>query len=80
MRFLSFDSLDALRMSLTAKLGRDMPNRESSDNIEPEVGRLLLDEARENERRIAALRLTLSLVYLALTIASPAVTGTCWTT
>ena len=76
MRFLSFDSLDALRMSLTAKLGRDMPNRESSDNIEPEVGRLLLDEARENERRIAALRLTLSLVYLALTIASPAVTGT----
>jgi len=33
MRFLSFDSLDALRMSLTAKLGRDMPNRESSDNI-----------------------------------------------
>jgi signal transduction histidine kinase len=76
MRFLSFDSLDALRTSLTAKLGRDLPNRESGDDFAPEVGRLLLDEARENERRIAALRLTLSLVYLALTIASPAVAGT----
>lgn len=76
MTFLRFDSLDALRMSLTAKLGRELPDRESMEDVEPEVGRLLLDEARENERRIAALRLTLSLVYLALTAASPAVTGT----
>ncbi len=75
MKFLGFDSLDALRMSLTAKLGRELPDRESMEDVEPEVGRLLLDEARENERRIAALRLTLSLVYLALTVASPAVTG-----
>jgi signal transduction histidine kinase len=76
MKFLGFDSLDALRTSLTAKVGREMPNRESTDDFAPVVGRLLLDEARENERRIAALRLTLSLVYLALSIASPAVTGT----
>ncbi|MDB4890945.1 MAG: Two-component hybrid sensor and regulator [Gemmatimonadetes bacterium] len=75
MRFLGFDSLDALRTSLTAKLGRELPDRESTEDFEPEVGRLLLDEARANERRIAALRLTLSLVYLALTVASPAVTG-----
>ena len=43
MSFLGFDSLDALRTSLTAKLGRDMPNRESTDDFAPEVGRLLLD-------------------------------------
>lgn len=76
MSLLGFDSLDALRTSLTAKLGREIPNRDSADDFAPVVGRLLLDEARENERRIAALRLTLSLVYLALTVASPAVAGT----
>ncbi|MEO5818211.1 MAG: HAMP domain-containing sensor histidine kinase [Gemmatimonadaceae bacterium] len=76
MTLLGFDSLDALRTSLTAKLGREMPNRESTDDFAPVVGRMLLDEARENERSIAALRLTLSLVYLALTIASSAVAGT----
>lgn len=76
MSLLGFDSLDALRTSLTAKLGREMPDRETTDDFAPVVGRLLLDEARENERRIAALRLTLSLVYLALTVASPAITGT----
>jgi len=76
MSFLRFDSLDALRLSLTAKLGLERPSRESRDDFGPMVGRLLLDEARENERRIAALRLTLSLVYLALTVASAAITGT----
>src|SRR5512140_2579194 len=75
MSFLGFDSLDALRTSLTARLGREMPGRESAEDFAPVVGRLLLDEARENERRIAALRLTLSLIYLALAIMTPAVTG-----
>jgi signal transduction histidine kinase len=75
MSFLGFDSLDALRTSLTARLGRELPGRESTDDFAPVVGRLLLDEARENERRIAALRLTLSLVYLALAAMTPAMTG-----
>jgi signal transduction histidine kinase len=75
MSFLGFDSLDALRTSLTARLGRELPGRESTDDFAPVVGRLLLDEARENERRIAALRLTLSLVYLALAVLTPAMTG-----
>jgi signal transduction histidine kinase len=76
MRFLRFDSLDALRTSLAMKLGRDITNRDSAEDLTPVVGSLLLDEARENERRIAALRLTLSLVYLALTAVSPALTRT----
>lgn len=75
MSFLGFDSLDALRASLTARLGREMPGRDSAEDFAPVVGRLLLDEARVNERRIAALRLTLSLVYLALAAISVAVTG-----
>ena len=75
MSFLGFDSLDALRASLTARLGRELPGRESTDDFAPVIGRLLLDEARENERRIAALRLVLSIVYLALAVASAATTG-----
>jgi signal transduction histidine kinase len=75
MSFLGFDSLEALRTSLATRLGRELPDRASTDDFAPVIGRLLLDEARENERRIAALRLALSLVYLALAIASALTRG-----
>ena len=70
MDLLGFDSLDALRTSLTERLGREMPDREQPVDLAPMVGRLLLDEARDNERRIGALRLLVSLVYLGLALAS----------
>ena len=72
MDLLGFDSLDALRTSLTERLGREMPDREQPVDLAPMVGRLLLDEARDNERRIGALRLLVSLVYLGLALASAA--------
>jgi signal transduction histidine kinase len=75
MSLLRFNSLDALRTSLAARIGRDLPGRDSKEDIAPVIGRLLLDEARENERRIAALRLALSVVYLALAVVSTLTTG-----
>lgn len=70
MGLLGFDSLDALRASLTARLGRELPGQESPEEFGPVIARLLLDESRANERRIGALRVSLSLVYLGLAIAS----------
>lgn len=69
MALLGFDSLDALRLSLTTRLGRDLPMREPAVDLEVVVGRLLLEETRTNERTIAALRVILSLLYLALALA-----------
>ncbi|MDB4912529.1 MAG: hypothetical protein JWM95_173 [Gemmatimonadetes bacterium] len=66
MGLLGFDSLDALRASLAARLAPGSSGRESTDDLAPVIGRLLLDEARENERRIAAVRVTLSAVYVGL--------------
>lgn len=66
MRFLGFDSLDALRASLTARLGENASGSLAREDLSSVIGRLLLDEARENERRIASLRLVLSLVYVVL--------------
>lgn len=70
MDLLGFDSFDALRTSLTARLGRDLPGRGSPAEIEAVVGRLLLEETHASERTIAALRVTLSLVYLVLAVAA----------
>ena len=73
MELLGFDSLDALKTSLIARLGRDLPERESPEAIAEVVGRLLLEETRASERTVAALRVTLSLVYLALAVAAMSV-------
>jgi signal transduction histidine kinase len=70
MGLLGFDSLDALRASLTARLGRELHGRESPEEIGPVIGRLLLDESRYNERRIGALRVSLSTVFLGLAVTS----------
>ncbi len=70
MGLLGFDSLDALRASLTARLGRELPGRESPEEIGPVIDRLLLDESRYNERRIGALRVSLSTVFLGLAVTS----------
>jgi signal transduction histidine kinase len=75
VKLLGFDSLDALRTSLTARLGEGRPIGDSSSDLAPVIGRLLLDEARENERRIAAVRVTLSLVYLGLALVAVTNTG-----
>ena len=75
MSFFGFDSLDALRASLTARLGGAGASQDSTDTLSPVIGRLLLDEARENERRIAALRALLSMVYLGLAFASTTMGG-----
>ena len=75
MGLLGFDSLDALRASLTARLGRELPGRESPEEIGPVIDRLLLDESRENERRIGALRVSLSAVFLGLAVMSGALRG-----
>ena len=69
MALLGYDSLDALRASLTARLDRERPGLEPSEEFGPVIGRLLLDESRENERPIGALRLSLALVYLAAAVA-----------
>ncbi len=70
MGLLGFDSLDALRASLTAQLGRESLGQESGGDIGPVIARLLLDESRANERHIGALRASLATVYFGLAAAS----------
>ena len=72
MGFLGFDSLDALRVSIAARFGQNASGRDVREDLSPLIGRLLLDEARENERRIASLRVVLALVYFALAVGSSA--------
>ena len=72
MGFLGFDSLDALRVSIAARFGQNASGRDVREDLSPLIGRLLLDEARENERRIASLRVVLALVYFALAVGSAA--------
>lgn len=66
MSFLGFNSLDALRLSIAARLGQETTGRESRDDLSPMIGKLLVDEARSNEQRIATFRTLLALVYLGL--------------
>ena len=72
MGFLGFDSLDALRASLTARLGPNASGSAATEDPSSVIGRLLRDEARSNEGRIASIRVVLSLVYFVLGTASVA--------
>jgi signal transduction histidine kinase len=65
MRVLGFNSLDALRLSIAARLGPGSPS-EPGDDVSPMVGELLLVEARSNERRVATYRVLLAFVYFGL--------------
>jgi signal transduction histidine kinase len=76
MSFLGFNSLDALRLSIAARLGRDESGRESRDDLSPLIGTLLLDEARSNERRVATFRVLLAVVYLVLALGTRISSGT----
>ena len=67
MNFFGFNSLDALRLSIAARLGPGSPS-EPSDDLSPMVGELLLVEARGNERRVASFRVLLGFVYLGLAL------------
>ena len=70
MSFHGFNSLDALRISIASRLGLNSGARGSQEDYTPMIGQLLIDEARNNERRVGAFRALMSLAYLALALAA----------
>ena len=70
MSFHGFNSLDALRISIASRLGLSSGARGSQEDYTPMIGQLLIDEARNNERRVGAFRALMSLAYLALALAA----------
>jgi signal transduction histidine kinase len=66
MSLLGWVSLDELRASIASRLGREIGGEDPEEDVSSAVGRLLLDEARENESRIATLRVLLAGLYTSL--------------